>query len=105
MRLTDYTDYSLRTLIYVAVHPGELVTIQRIADAFDIPKNHLIKIVQKLGQDGFLRLHHAPDRLERGRPSVAVGPEEGEVDADGHVPRVANHVEAARAGQHRRQRR
>ena len=36
MRLTDYTDYSLRTLIYVAVHPGELVTIQRIADAFDL---------------------------------------------------------------------
>ena len=37
MRLTDYTDYSLRTLIYVAVHPGELVTIQHIADAFGIP--------------------------------------------------------------------
>ena len=54
MRLTDYTDYALRTLIYVAVHPDELVTIQRIADAFGIPKNHLIKIVQQLGQDGFL---------------------------------------------------
>ena len=54
MRLTDYTDYALRTLIYVAVHPDELVTIQRIADAFDIPKNHLIKIVQQLGGDGFL---------------------------------------------------
>lgn len=54
MRLTDYTDYSLRTLIYVAVHPGGLVTIQQVADAFSIPKNHLIKIVQRLGQAGFL---------------------------------------------------
>ncbi len=54
MRLTDYTDYSLRALIYVAAHPGEIVTIQHIADAYGIPRNHLIKIVQKLGQAGFL---------------------------------------------------
>ena len=60
MRLTDYTDYALRTLIYVAVHPDELVTIQRIADAFDIPKNHLIKIVQQLGGDGFLHTATIP---------------------------------------------
>ncbi|OWT68181.1 MULTISPECIES: Rrf2 family transcriptional regulator [unclassified Achromobacter] len=55
MRLTDYTDYSLRALIYVASHPDEPVTIQHIADAYGIPRNHLIKIVQKLGQEGFLR--------------------------------------------------
>ncbi|WP_082621282.1 Rrf2 family transcriptional regulator [Bordetella sp. N] len=54
MRLTDYTDYSLRALIYVASHPDEPVTIQHIADAYGIPRNHLIKIVQKLGQEGFL---------------------------------------------------
>ncbi|WP_233238738.1 Rrf2 family transcriptional regulator [Bordetella sp. LUAb4] len=54
MRLTDYTDYSLRALIYVAAHPDEPVTIQHIADAYGIPRNHLIKIVQKLGQAGFL---------------------------------------------------
>lgn len=55
MRLTDYTDYSLRALIYVAAHPDELVTIQQIADAFSIPKNHLVKIVQHLGQAGYLQ--------------------------------------------------
>ncbi|WP_454757081.1 RrF2 family transcriptional regulator [Cupriavidus campinensis] len=54
MRLTDYTDYALRTLIYIAAHPDELVTIQRIADSFSIPRNHLIKIVHRLGQEGFL---------------------------------------------------
>src|SRR5437868_10099586 len=54
MRLTDYTDYSLRALIYVALNPDELVTIQNIAEAFSIPKNHLVKIVQRLGQAGLL---------------------------------------------------
>jgi Rrf2 family nitric oxide-sensitive transcriptional repressor len=54
MKLTDYTDYSLRVLLYTAVHPDTLVTIQQIADIFGIPKNHLIKIVQRLGQAGFL---------------------------------------------------
>lgn len=54
MKLTDYTDYALRTLIYIAVHPGELVTVQRIADSFGIPKNHLVKIVHRLGLEGFV---------------------------------------------------
>lgn len=73
MRLTDYTDYSLRTLIYVAVHPGELVTIQQIADAFSIPKNHLIKIVQKLGQEGFLRtVRGRSGGLSLGRPATEI---------------------------------
>ncbi len=73
MRLTDYTDYALRTLIYVAVHPDELVTIQRIADAFDIPKNHLIKIVQQLGQDGFLlTVRGRAGGITLGRPAVEI---------------------------------
>lgn len=73
MRLTDYTDYALRTLIYVAVHPDELVTIQRIADAFDIPKNHLIKIVQQLGQDGFLHtVRGRAGGITLGRPAAEI---------------------------------
>jgi Rrf2 family nitric oxide-sensitive transcriptional repressor len=76
MRLTDYTDYSLRTLIYVAVHPDEPVTIQHIADAFGIPKNHLIKIVQKLGQTGFLhttRGRAGGIRLEKPAAQINLG--------------------------------
>lgn len=76
MRLTDYTDYSLRTLIYVALNPDELVTVQRIADAFSIPKNHLIKIVQRLGQAGFLvtvRGRMGGVRLARAPGEINVG--------------------------------
>ncbi|VVE16645.1 HTH-type transcriptional repressor NsrR [Pandoraea capi] len=85
MRLTDHTDYSLRTLIYVAVHPDELVHVQSVADAFDIPKNHLVKIVQKLGQLGFLhtvrgrsggiRLGRAPQRIGLGEVVRAMEPD------------------------------
>ncbi len=54
MKLTDYTDYTLRTLIYLALHPGELVTIQQVAEAYGISRNHLMKIVNQLAQSGIV---------------------------------------------------
>ncbi|MBI1889439.1 MAG: Rrf2 family transcriptional regulator [Burkholderiales bacterium] len=52
MRLTSYTDYALRTLMYLAVNRDRLVTIQDIADLHGIAKNHLTKVVHQLGQLG-----------------------------------------------------
>lgn len=73
MKLTDYTDYSLRVLIYVAVHPEALVTIQHIADAFDIPKNHLVKVVQHLGQVGYLQtIRGRSGGIRLGRPAADI---------------------------------
>lgn len=54
MRLTTYTDYALRTLMYLAAHRDRLVTIQDIADAHEIAKNHLTKVVHQLGILGFV---------------------------------------------------
>ncbi|MFS0864686.1 Rrf2 family transcriptional regulator [Fredinandcohnia sp. 179-A 10B2 NHS] len=55
MRLTNYTDYSLRVLIYLSLKsPQELSTIQEIADAYTISKNHLMKIIHHLGQLGYI---------------------------------------------------
>ena len=54
MKLTEYTDYTLRTLIFLGLHRGELVTIQQIADSYDISKNHFMKIIHRLGQDGLV---------------------------------------------------
>ncbi|NYI00562.1 RrF2 family transcriptional regulator [Cupriavidus plantarum] len=74
MKLTDYTDYALRTLIYIAVHPDGLVTIQQIADSFGIPKNHLIKIVHRLGQEGFLlTLRGRSGGIQLARPASQIG--------------------------------
>lgn len=73
MRLTDFTDYSLRVLIYAAVHAGELVTIQEISDAFGIPRNHLMKIVHLLGRAGYLTTSRGRGGgLRLGRPATKI---------------------------------
>lgn len=54
MRLTDYTDYTLRTLMYLGYNRDRLVTIQDIADLHGISKNHLMKVVHQLGLSGMV---------------------------------------------------
>lgn len=54
MQITRYTDYSLRVLIYLGLRENEQVTIQEIADAYQISKNHLMKIVQELNIQGYV---------------------------------------------------
>lgn len=54
MRLTFYSDYSLRLLMYLAFRQDCLVTIQEVADVYRISKNHLTKVAYDLGRAGFL---------------------------------------------------
>lgn len=54
MRLTTFTDYSLRVLIYLAGRPEHRATIAEVAAAFDISEHHLVKVVQFLGKEGIL---------------------------------------------------
>ena len=54
MRLTTYTDYSLRTLLHIGSNRDRLVTIQEIAELHAISKNHLMKVVHQLGLFGVL---------------------------------------------------
>ena len=54
MRLTAFTDYSLRVLIYLAAAPEGRSTIAEIAHAFDVSEQHLVKVVHLLGRQGFL---------------------------------------------------
>lgn len=54
MRLTVFTDYSLRVLIYLAIRPDRRSTIAEIATAFDVSESHLMKVVHFLGKHGFL---------------------------------------------------
>ncbi len=55
MRLTMYTDFSLRVLIYLgAKEPGKLSTVQEISDTYNISKNHLTKVVHELGKMGLI---------------------------------------------------
>ncbi|WP_170008216.1 RrF2 family transcriptional regulator [Bacillus fonticola] len=55
MRLTQYTDFSLRVLIYLtALSEEERANIQQIADAYNISKNHLMKVVHQLAKLGYV---------------------------------------------------
>lgn len=55
MRLTLYTDYSLRVLLYLGARNIEdLSTIKEISDAYGISKNHLMKVTHELGKLGYI---------------------------------------------------
>jgi len=54
MRLTQYTDYSLRVLIFLALNEDRRCTIREISDAYGISRNHLMKVVQQLASEGFI---------------------------------------------------
>ena len=54
MRLSDYTDYSLRVLMYCATHTSRLVTIAELAEHHSVSKNHWMKIVNDLARQGIL---------------------------------------------------
>ena len=54
MRLSEYTDYSLRVLMFCAAHPGRLVTIAELATHHAVSKNHLMKVVNDLARQGLL---------------------------------------------------
>jgi Rrf2 family nitric oxide-sensitive transcriptional repressor len=54
MRLSEYTDYTLRVLMYCAAHPDRQVTIAEMAGQHGVSKNHLMKIVSELARRGLL---------------------------------------------------
>lgn len=54
MRLTLFTDYSLRTLMYLSQHQNRVCTAREIAEKYDISLNHIVKVVHKLSQLGFI---------------------------------------------------
>ena len=77
MHLTLHTDYALRVLLYLRLRGEEKSTVQEIADAYAISKNHLMKVVQRLaglgyvdasrGRGGGLLLAKRPEEVNLGR--------------------------------------
>lgn len=75
MRLTYWTDYSLRVLMYCAQCESQesVATIQAIADQHDISKSHLTKIVMTLAADGYLLTSRGRGGgLRLGRPAAQI---------------------------------
>ncbi|WOT05218.1 Rrf2 family transcriptional regulator [Shewanella youngdeokensis] len=57
MQLTRYTDFGLRTLMYLALHPEResLFRISEVTEVFDLSANHISKVVHHLGKLGYLQ--------------------------------------------------
>jgi Rrf2 family transcriptional regulator, nitric oxide-sensitive transcriptional repressor len=54
MQLTIHSDYSLRVLLYLSQTKNDITTIVEIASFYKISKNHLVKVVHRLGQLGYI---------------------------------------------------
>jgi len=90
MRVTRYTDYSLRVLMFLGMTEERRSTIREISEAFDISRNHLMKVVQQLVSEGYvdsvrgvgggLRLAKSPDRVRIGQVVRAMEPDMGLVE-------------------------
>lgn len=76
MRLTQYTNYAMRTLMYCALQRDQVVRIADIASDFGISRAHLLKIARQLGQLGYLetlRGRNGGIRLAMAPEQVSVG--------------------------------
>lgn len=54
MRLSTFSDYSLRVLVYLATHPDARATVDQVALAYGISRNHLTKVVRTLSHAGLI---------------------------------------------------
>jgi Rrf2 family nitric oxide-sensitive transcriptional repressor len=54
MQLTQFTDYGLRSLMYLSAQPDRLCSVREIAEHYAISRNHLVKIVHRLAQLGYI---------------------------------------------------
>ena len=76
MRLTQFTDYALRTLLYLSVQGDRAVPLTEIARSYGVSYNHLVKVAGSLvelglvasvrGRSGGFRLACAPDQINIG---------------------------------------
>lgn len=95
MRLTNYSDYSLRVLIYLSTEPNEkLVNIKDIAEAYDISKNHLMKIIYNLGKMGYIetiRGRNGGIRLAKLPSDINIGQLIRKTEEDFHIVECFEH--------------
>lgn len=55
MRLTDFSDYALRLLMYAGARGDRLITIEETAKLYGISRTHLMKVANQLTRAGFLK--------------------------------------------------
>jgi len=93
MRLTSFSDYALRVLIYVATKPDQLVTIADISKSYGISKNHLMKITNTLAAAGYVETVRGSGgglRLSRAAADINIGAVLRHTEAGSHLVECAD---------------
>lgn len=73
MKLTLFTDYAMRVLLYLGARPERLCSIGEIAQAYRVSQNHLMKVVNKLARDGYVEsVRGRGGGIRLGRPAGAI---------------------------------
>ncbi len=76
MRLTLMSDYTMRVLMFLALHPERLTTIAEISESYNISRNHLTKIVHQLGKANYIETTRGRSggiRLSKPAGDISVG--------------------------------
>jgi len=76
MRLTLFSDYALRMLMFAAARPGQSVTIGGVSEAYGVSRNHLMKVANLLASAGYLETARGKGgglRLARPAAEITVG--------------------------------
>jgi Rrf2 family nitric oxide-sensitive transcriptional repressor len=85
MRLTRYTDYALRVLLYLGARPDEQCSIREISSGYGISQNHLMKVVNDLARAGYVasvRGRSGGIRLGRAPQDINIGVAVRELECD-----------------------
>lgn len=73
MHITRYSDYALRVLIYLAAEPERVATIQAISESYGISRSHLMKVVNRLNQLGYVQATRGKNGgLRLGQPPAQI---------------------------------
>jgi len=73
MKLTRFTDYSLRVLMYLGLQQNGRVTIKEISESYEISRNHLMKVVSMLTRMGYLDARRGPGGgIALARPAIEI---------------------------------
>ena len=73
MKLTLFTDYAIRVLLYLGARPERLCSIGEVAQAYRVSQNHLMKVVNRLARHGYVdSVRGRAGGIRLGRPATAI---------------------------------
>lgn len=98
MQLTQFTDNSLRVLMYLGFRNEDQVTISEISSAYDISRSYLMKVVSHLAAKGFVHTSRGKGggiRLSRHPSLINLGEVIRECEPDFHVVECLGPVQSS----------